>query len=239
MGVVAVPDAVYAALAGQGVWKSADHGETWTGAGSGLPAGFSPVAGGLALAKGAPGTLYTTDGARLYRDTGDGAGWRQLAFTGARKLGALAAGGFNPDTLLATTAEPPTQHLTLNGGADWMDSAPSQSPAAASELRLSEADPLLAYAVYPVVAAGFAARLSADATKLEYAILLGGPNGLSPRALAPVGQGKLAVAGHALGQGMMLTNTSWAGDPALPQAFVLTIDEPPAPCQITVRPTHQ
>ncbi|HKA35726.1 MAG TPA: hypothetical protein VKH43_02850 [Thermoanaerobaculia bacterium] len=71
----------------EGIWKSADGGETWTSASSGLP---WPAVSALAVDQTRPDTLYAVDGVNsqflLYKSTDGAATWSSLGRSGARSV---------------------------------------------------------------------------------------------------------------------------------------------------------
>ena len=115
---------VYAGALGQGVWRSADGGETFTRACAGMPMEASVRA--LAVHPDQPGVLYAGTDAGLYRTEDGGDHWERLPApfdpgngrpTGTAVWSVLLHPR-RPDTLFVGTC-PPALYRSPDGGASW------------------------------------------------------------------------------------------------------------------------
>lgn len=105
------PGVVYAGTFG-GVFRSADHGATWTAASFGL-AGAMVV--DIAVAPGSPGTLYTATDAGVQRSDDGGRTWQIPTLD--ERIDALTLDPSNPQTLYAAVRR--AIHKSTDGGASW------------------------------------------------------------------------------------------------------------------------
>jgi len=111
-----------------GFYRSADGGESWATAGSGLI-----NTGVAALAFGAPGTLFASTGLGISRTRDGGATWSQVLQQ--RGVAALAVDRLHPETVyagtyLASGIDPHIVWKTTDGGDSW---APLPYPQAAAD----------------------------------------------------------------------------------------------------------
>jgi photosystem II stability/assembly factor-like uncharacterized protein len=110
---LAAQDAVVAAGGGEGIYQSADGGQTWTKAP--LPAlNFS----GLAVAAGQPGTVWAVTESGAYKTTDHGQTWTEMLSTAAGNfLKAAAVAPSNPDVVWVAAEN--FTYLSADGGVTW------------------------------------------------------------------------------------------------------------------------
>jgi photosystem II stability/assembly factor-like uncharacterized protein len=107
-GIADQPDTYYFAAAGGGVWKTTDSGATWHSVFDAVPAANI---GALAIAPGAPDTIYVGSGqvaARydvgagngVYKSTDGGRTWAHVGLEATRHIGAVLVDPRNADDVL-------------------------------------------------------------------------------------------------------------------------------------------
>lgn len=134
-----VPSRIYAGTWGQGLWRSADAGRTWTPAGEGIPHGKIAA---VAVSHGGgsqPGTVYAgTEPSTLFRSMDGGETWREMP----RLLDLPSASQWSfpprPEThhvrwIETDPHEPPKLYVAIeagalvrspDGGETWLDRVP-------------------------------------------------------------------------------------------------------------------
>jgi photosystem II stability/assembly factor-like uncharacterized protein len=128
------PGTVYAGTVG-GVYRSEDHGATWTAASFGLTDAYI---GDLEVA---PGSLYVATFKGVQRSDDGGRTWQIPTLTGFAR--ALALAPSNPQTLYASIRS--TAYKSTDGGASW---TPGATLPGSDDITLMKADPLLPSHVY-------------------------------------------------------------------------------------------
>ena len=111
-----------------GIWRSKNHGSTWTRLSNGLPAGPSFSRASLAIAPFAPDTIYSLISARnssvlgVFKSTDAGDSWTNVAgthFRGERQMSynnTIAVHPTNPDHVVCGGVD---IHRTTDGGTTW------------------------------------------------------------------------------------------------------------------------
>lgn len=126
------PATVYAAVYWVGVYKSTDRGETWTPAGSGLPAS-DPEVFALAVNPRTPSTVFAALAeAGIYKTVNGGETWTKQSTGLAGRCYALAMDQSNPEVLYAGTEG--GLFKSVDGGNTWTATGtglPAETPPSA------------------------------------------------------------------------------------------------------------
>ncbi|HWM91040.1 MAG TPA: hypothetical protein VN493_09755 [Thermoanaerobaculia bacterium] len=123
-----------------GVFRSEDHGATWTAASLGLASG---VVFDLAADPASPGTLYVATGEGVQKSLDHGRTWGVPSLTAGPR--ALALDPSHPQTLYSAVLK--TIHKSINGGATW--TAGQTLPGDVIFLEVDPAVPAIVYAGTP------------------------------------------------------------------------------------------
>lgn len=107
--------AVYAALTGDGVYKSSNGGASWSATNSGLPASLSIYSLAIDPTNGQVIYAGTTDSG-VYKSTNGGASWAQSGL-GTNIVNSLVIDPHNPQILYAATYT--GTYKSVNGGTTW------------------------------------------------------------------------------------------------------------------------
>jgi hypothetical protein len=130
VGDPARPSDLYIGGGADGVWKSADYGNTWTKINSQIPGG--PIGSPIAVAGTTPATLWVSsakgDGS-VYKSTDGGANWTLIGGGQIADLYSIKVDPGDPTHLVSGLHEADTLVESIDGGAHWKTVGGSGWPA--------------------------------------------------------------------------------------------------------------
>jgi uncharacterized protein (TIGR03437 family) len=208
--------------AGPDIYKSTNQGTSWQPLNVGLPF-YTTFYPHCLTAVG--NTVYLAS-SMIYKTSDGGEDW--VAEPGNTSLFQIAVSPQNPDIQYGLTTLGPVQESS-DGGVTWQSSGTFLSTSTLNGNRIF-ADPqssARAYAIAPVSAVAFAAKLNKDGSAFAWSTFLGGSFSASGNAIATDGAGNSYITGNASGAGFPLTSQT----PQLfSSAFVTKISDATANC---------